>query len=279
LKHLKHHVLAVVVLGALSMQSSWSEESSLASNGTSVVSSAAKPDGRNQGVDAVSSNAIKGKDGSAEGGAGSKGEHSASPPVGGMNAGSKDLSNGKFKEATGNGAHTRTQDTGTGINPIDTRISVQPRRTIKPPDKIGDVKSIARPGVPDNLRARHQNSVPGAIGGITRNAIGLPVGNNPAAQGPNAGRQGSPPGAQISRPNATGDVARSAVGSVTNAGTQVSGPRVAPQNTSPIATVTAINYAAINGTRMVRPGSGPGIVGGPAKNIAGINGTGYRPKH
>jgi hypothetical protein len=35
----------------------------------------------------------------------------------------------------------------------------------------------------------------------------------------------------------------------------------------------------INGTNMVRPGSGTAMIGGPAKTISGvINGTGVRPK-
>jgi len=35
----------------------------------------------------------------------------------------------------------------------------------------------------------------------------------------------------------------------------------------------------INGTNMVRPGSGTAMIGGPAKTISGvINGTGIRPK-
>lgn len=37
--------------------------------------------------------------------------------------------------------------------------------------------------------------------------------------------------------------------------------------------------ATINGTSMVRPGSRPAMIGGPAKTISGvINGTGIRPK-
>ena len=57
------------------------------------------------------------------------------------------------------------------------------------------------------------------------------------------------------------------------------GGHEAHQSVSPIATTSTINHASINGTGLARPGSGPGIVGGPAKNIAGINGSSIRPKH
>jgi hypothetical protein len=35
----------------------------------------------------------------------------------------------------------------------------------------------------------------------------------------------------------------------------------------------------INGTGVHRPGAGPAVIGGPAKNVAGINGTTIRAKH
>jgi hypothetical protein len=38
--------------------------------------------------------------------------------------------------------------------------------------------------------------------------------------------------------------------------------------------------AAINGTGMTRIGSGPGVIGGAARNLSGsINGTSFRPKY
>ena len=43
---------------------------------------------------------------------------------------------------------------------------------------------------------------------------------------------------------------------------------------------SAPNHAVINGTGMARTGSGPGTVGGSAKNPGtGINGSAIRPRH
>jgi len=43
---------------------------------------------------------------------------------------------------------------------------------------------------------------------------------------------------------------------------------------------TAMNHSIISGRDMVRPGLGAGVIGGPAKSLAGvINGTSFRPRH
>jgi hypothetical protein len=43
--------------------------------------------------------------------------------------------------------------------------------------------------------------------------------------------------------------------------------------------VTTAPNAIIDGTGMSRPGSGIGMIGGPAKNVEGVmNGTGIQPK-
>ena len=47
----------------------------------------------------------------------------------------------------------------------------------------------------------------------------------------------------------------------------------------PPSSSTTSPSAIINGTGMVRPGSGTGVIGGPAKNVAGCNQrVGSRPK-
>jgi hypothetical protein len=40
-----------------------------------------------------------------------------------------------------------------------------------------------------------------------------------------------------------------------------------------------VNRSAINGTELIRPGSAPSGIGGPAKTVASINGTTIRPPH
>ncbi len=56
------------------------------------------------------------------------------------------------------------------------------------------------------------------------------------------------------------------------------GPRMVHPGKNPTV-ITLPNRAAIGVTGIIRPGSGPSGVGGPAKMGAGINGTTIRPKH
>jgi hypothetical protein len=77
----------------------------------------------------------------------------------------------------------------------------------------------------------------------------------------------------------TGGFPRSSIGSATDAFPQIAGAKIQQQRTSQNGTVASVNYATINGTKAVHKGFGPGIVGGPAANMAKIDGTNIRPKH
>jgi hypothetical protein len=99
-----------------------------------------------------------------------------------------------------------------------------------------------------------------------RNAIGLPVPAHPAPEA-NATRVAVPP------PAPSGP-ASSNVTTGTPKG-------VAPANRPPANTglpANTVNRTGINGTGINRPGSGPGTIGGAAKNTAGIGGSSFRPK-
>ena len=73
----------------------------------------------------------------------------------------------------------------------------------------------------------------------------------------------------------------------TQAGTRLTGFGSAAGNAGaetrrmpvPASAPPALHGAAINGTTMGRMSSGPGSIGGPAKDRSGINGTLIRPKH
>jgi len=42
----------------------------------------------------------------------------------------------------------------------------------------------------------------------------------------------------------------------------------------------AMSHSIISGRALIRPGLGAGVIGGPAKNVAGvIDGTNFRPRH
>jgi hypothetical protein len=235
-----HYLLAAIVAGALATQVSLAEE--------------AGPSGhQGSGAGAAGNAATPANHGATEGPAGPKGESGAATK--GTNAGA---------------------DGGAKDNPIDTRITVQQGRTPgKTGTKVGDPGKIGTANPSGIAGERRQISAPAAIGGA-KNAIGLSVNDHAGAKGTDTGHQGSAPSGQGAGPSAIGGAAKAAVG---NAAVGSSGAKLANPGASPIATTTAINRATINGTGLARPGSGPGIVGGPAKTVAGINGTSIRPKH
>jgi hypothetical protein len=147
---------------------------------------------------------------------------------------------------------------------------------------------------------------PGATGGVTRNAIGMLV-PNPAGAHETPAVRDAPrlnAGAGVAR-NAVGstvatmnpaavpaNVARNAVGIVatgTVSGTnpvgatavnRPSGAKIGNDRVLPGASVaTAIPQATLNGTRMTRPGASTGVIGGPARSVAGtLNGTAIRAR-
>jgi len=92
-------------------------------------------------------------------------------------------------------------------------------------------------------RARPQISAPDAP---VRNAVAAPINESVGAKAIDAGLR-------VPGPRAIGGSAKSTIGSAekSRAGAGIS----------------------INGTGIGRPGSGPGVVGGPAKNVASINGA------
>ena len=189
-----------------------------------------------------------------------------------------------------------------GGGPIDTRIAEQPRLRFKKDAKTNDWKKVIM-GRPSNMAhplknfaGRQLPSGPGAAGGMTRNAVGMPTLDRASAQsakGLNAA-DGTKKAVGATAMNAVGGAATNAVnGSTTNAigvavpihssATGTNGQRgigpVASNGTMPPNAVINNTGMGIKGTAMGRPGSGTGAIGGAAKNVAGvINGTSFRPK-
>lgn len=163
------------------------------------------------------------------------------------------------------GAGVRSTDRAgekAGEQPIDTRISVVPSLTKRPPPG-GEKKTIGAPSPPVSFGRLPLDA------GAARNAIGARVESN-------TNPKGTLPGAfeQIPRPHfgstGTGIIARP--------------PSNHPSSSSPTSSPVLpapgySNRAVITGTGMNRPGTGPASLGGPAKNAAAINGTSIRPKH
>jgi hypothetical protein len=151
---------------------------------------------------------------------------------------------------------------------IDTRISVQPHPN-DGRDKGGNgklVKSVA----PRNLLAP-RNLARGASAPAMRNSIGAAAIGREGAE-----RYASPRISNSVHSTASGimSVVGNPTGHLANSVPAVGRP--AP-NPNAIIRPGPLN-AKIDGTGIFRPGSGPSGIGGPAKSLAGINGTAIRPR-
>ena len=183
-------------------------------------------------------------------------KESVSRPSGATEAGAPGKGAGGNGPEQVKGATTRTgKETSTGAEPIDTRITVQPRTTRKVP--LGNEKKMSVPKTP-SITAPARQAIPRGTNAPVTNAIGVPLVDQARAHAPIHGPQDS-------RPLGSAGSAAAAMASHPSA---AAGSAAAP----------ARNPAAITGTGIPRPGSGPGTLGGPAKNAGVINGTNIRAK-
>jgi hypothetical protein len=178
---------------------------------------------------------------------------------------------------TGGAARSGAKDSGIEVNPIDTRIA-EPDRHPKKAVKNNRKKAVISRQANSGERQPARN--PGAALDIERNAIGIhpnAIGVTPKAAigGAATSAVGSPvPNAAVAGPT------KNAIGATAMNRPGVAGASIGHQGTALISAVgTTVPHASINGTRMIRPGSGASAVGGAAKNGGGvINGTGIQSK-
>ena len=165
---------------------------------------------------------------------------------------------------------------GKNSDPIDTSMSVPPRRLGAKPGKVGEAKAKVESPAVRNLH-RRTFSVSRASNQTLRNAIGAPVTQHESVERLGSEHVSSPipphvPAGTIGTVgNATGDLARREG--------NLERPNSLRPNASPIARPTVLSRGAINGADLNRRGVGASSVGGPAKTVAGINGTTVRPTH
>jgi hypothetical protein len=174
--------------------------------------------------------------------------------------------------ASAKGAPTWQSGTDKGTNPIatspndtiDMDATGLPPRSGSTPDNGHDVKPSLEITKPKNFQARRpEPSIP-----VVRNAIGQSLTRpaNPAADGKRVGSTTKTPAADFGAARAsdsTGDRGYSDAGG---------------QNFRPPASVSVPSRSKIGGAELIRPSPALSGLGGPAKTVAGINGTTLRPK-
>jgi len=239
---MKANLLALLLLGAVAAPTAWAEEGS--------------------------------------GGAGATHQGSSAPAT---SAGHGAEGTGKVE--TG-GTEVNVQHGGSkgdaAANPIDTRIA-EPPRGMPNSNKLHDWTKTGRtaaPLAPKPFVLRHPAAPSAGENATTKNAIGATLHDQAGAVGLEPGRGGpyAGPGTGLrpggSEPAALGGTPRTG-GVIGKPGgvTVFSAPAVRSPATG------GANRSAINGTGVAHPGSGPAVLGGPAKSAVGINGTNIRSKH
>ncbi len=167
-------------------------------------------------------------------------------------------------------------DAVSGVSPnaddIDTRITVQPHR--RPGAKVDTVGQAKGKFTVPTVKNPHRRvfSASGASNRTVRNTVSVPISPQELLER----RAGEHPlSASVPHPpaGAIGMVGHTALGtakSETGFGRQITVPRTA----SPI-----IVNRGISGTSAGHRGVSSAVIGGPAKTVAGINGTVIRPTH
>ena len=174
---------------------------------------------------------------------------------------------------TSSGENAASESTAKSADDIDTRISVQPRRTGTKPGKVGEARAkLSLPAVKNPHRRVFSASA--ASRQTVRNAVSVPVSQQELLER----HAGEHPFAA-----STPHISAGAIGVVGNAGVGVAKPgagliRQTSLPPSPGVGSPMLNRG-ISGTSVGHRGVNPSGLGGPAKTAAGINGTTIRPTH
>jgi hypothetical protein len=283
-------ILAVVLLGAAAMQASFAEDAASSGEHPAGSTPAAEPSGSAPAAGDAGGLVDRAKPDSrapvenaaepkSEGNAGTEEGHNTSDkqnPKAGVDGGPK----GRGVK-TGEGSHVvpkgvKPPDTHAGdAEAIDTHITVQARRPQYTPGKARDVKSNFRISVPGNFHA-HRLPAAGTVNTGARNAIGLPVTRHESIQE----RSGESHGVPVqSAAHENPGLAASGADNLAKTDGGLERPAIVRRVPSSIVSAPVAQRGTINGTGLVRPGSAPSGLGGPAKVIVGINATTIRPKH
>jgi len=259
-------VLATVLLGALpATQTVYAEEAGSGTHNSGTSNSGASNSGAsNSGA----SNSGTSNSGTSNSGASNSGAHDSAIHDGSKASDSSVGPSGSQPPVSGDAV----SGVGPNANDIDTRITVQPhRRPGAKADTVGQAKAkFTLPTVKNPHRRVFSAS--GASNRTVRNTVSVPISQQELLER----RAGEHP-LSASTPHPTagaiGVVGHTALGMAKSESgfvRQITVPRTA----SPI-----IVNRGISGTSAGRRGVSSAVIGGPAKTVAGINGTVIRPAH
>jgi hypothetical protein len=250
------HLLAIVLLSALTLRPGLAEHAARDAHAGSKASKSGEPSGSRSPAGEDAGRGAAKPDAHAPHGDDVK-HHEGTPPGG--NETVKDV----------NPSVPGGKDSGA----IDTNIAPS-RRLDKKPNKIEEGKSTIESPATRDLR-RRMLSVPPTPSHPARNAIGVPV-----PQHESVDRR------DIAHPNSVAAPPKSPAGTTAvpaSTGSHVTKAEAGVDhhvpNANPIITPPAANRGAITGTGLTHHNFGPSQIGGPKASVAGVNGTTIKPKH
>jgi hypothetical protein len=174
-------------------------------------------------------------------------------------------SNTETSGKTPNSVESRARD----VNAIDAGNFAPSHRQKGKSEDIRKSKMPIKLSTTRNLPTRRK-TIPGPVHGVARNAVGIPNTQSSAAK-PDVGKSVLP------------NVAATPAGNERSAPIPPDGvvPHSIVAQPNPVSAIPPIasSRGVINGTALVRIGSGPAAIGGPARVVAGLNGTAIRLKH
>lgn len=167
---------------------------------------------------------------------------------------------------------------GQNSDPIDTRISVQPRRPVGKPGKVGDARGNFQP--PPIVSNPHRRTflASSPVSPVLHNAIGLPVPQHESVVRLGGQRTVAPLLPHL--PTTPQGPVASVSGGLARGGAYLERPAQLQLNANPIVKPTALSRGTVNGTSLPRHGIAvSGRIGGPSRTVAGINGSTIRSTH
>ena len=163
------------------------------------------------------------------------------------------------------------QQSNAGTSIADTQVEVPPRRLSRWPGGVGEVRAL-KPIMPRLLARPSPTSRPTTP--VRQNAIGVPLAGRSAPE-PRFGERRDLSGVARGTSATPPGISTAVLGGAVKTESQTVRPT---RGANPTLKFTPASRGSINGAAIARPGATPSTIGGPAKTVAGINGSTIRPK-